>query len=713
MRIRNALFVLRHLGIRWIIYRIWKITSEKLGYWEYRIPSSDWKQIGAQIGDSTDWEQGGQLNEALSLRGVRFLFDGQLLTDAAQYLAEFDAAVDDGENLLERNLSGKFPFFSGTYQDLGHMPDWFLNRMTGEIAPSDIHFSKINEFGYGDVKAIWELSRFGFVFDLARAYARTGDERCAHRFWELFSNWVDRNPPFQGVNWKCGQESGLRMIAVVFGYFTFRHLSSFTGKQANMLMHFLAATGFRIERHISYAISQKNNHGISEAVALWTLSVLFPNLKRAEVWKKKGTEVLAKLCNELIYDDGGFCQHSANYHRLLLHLLAWTIQLAKINAVDLPDPIHSRFKAATRFLHQLLDQSSGRVPRYGNDDGALLFPLSRCNYQDYRPAVNLCLAITSQKTHLGRGPWDEDLFWFGLDQLPEATTAEKERRATAVSMVSAGCHIIRDKQSFVFIRAGSFAHRPCQLDMMHVDVWASGNNIAIDAGTYSYNGPGLWQEIPFARSDFHNSVTVDGKEFAERLSKFLFVPWPECKSVCHEDTSEFSYFLFRREISFELRDPVTHWRLICRLPHENWMVLDRLNGGKKHNYRLHWLLGGEILKNNQPNQVSMQFNNGQKYHMILSCPDPTHVTHVVSDFNSGRGLFAPHYFELAPALSLATSTTAKETQFVSVFGPDVQLLEKLSVEAAETITLKPSVSNNDARSLVNNFIRSRALATLI
>ena len=133
--------------------------------------------------------------------------------------------------------------------------------------------------------------------------------------------------------------------------------------------------------------------------------------------------------------------------------------------------------------------------------------------------------------------------------------------------------------------------------------------------------------------------------------------------------------LFRREISFELRDPVTHWRLICRFPHENWLILDRLNAGKKHDYRLHWLLGGEILKNSQPNQVSMQFENGQRYHIVLSCPDPIHTTPVVSDFSSGRGLFAPRYLELAPALSLAACTSARETQFVSFFGPNKPSLE--------------------------------------
>ena len=130
-------------------------------------------------------------------------------------------------------------------------------------------------------------------------------------------------------------------------------------------------------------------------------------------------------------------------------------------------------------------------------------------------------------------PWDEDLFWFGLEKLPEASTAEKPRNAAVVSMTSAGCHIIRDKASFVFIRAGRFVHRPSQLDMMHVDVWSGGNNIALDAGTYSYNGSGIWRDVPFARSEYHNSITVDGRGFARRLSKFLFVPWPESHTVCY------------------------------------------------------------------------------------------------------------------------------------------------------------------------------------
>ena len=140
------------------------------------------------------------------------------------------------------------------------------------------------------------------------------------------------------------------------------------------------------------------------------------------------------------------------------------------------------------------------------------------------------------------------------------------------------------------------------------------------------------------------------------------------------------------------------------------MILDRLNASKKHDYRLHWLLGGEILKDSQSNQVSMQFENGQKYHIVLSCPDPTHTTHVVSDFSSGRGLFAPRYFELAPALSLATYTSARETQFISFFGPDKRPLEELSQKATQNVTLNPSISNNDAHTLICNFIRERVLA---
>jgi len=702
MQIKSVISLVRCLGPGWVAFRCWKSLSERFGYWEKRIPSSDWEEIGKQYGDPTNWSSGTELNEAIDARGARFFFDGKTLPANWIQLPEA-SAENSAMNLLTQNLDGKFPFFSGPYQAYQKLPNWFRNPITDAATPQDIHFSKINEFGIGgDIKAIWELNRFTFVFDLARSYARTGDPRCGERFWELFEHWYENNTPYNGVNWKCGQESGLRMLAVVFGYFTFRHHPSFTGELPRKLMNFLAATGMRIERHISYAISQKNNHGISEAVALCTIGTLFPNLKSASRWQSRGISVLQRLCQELIYDDGGFCQHSANYHRLLLHLLAWHVELANVNNVEVPSTITSRFKLATQFILELMDLNSGRVPRYGNDDGALLFPLSDCDYQDFRPVVWLSCAILDRCKVAGRGPWDEDLFWFGLSALAESESEPKQSHS--FNALTAGCHTLRSAESFAFVRAGGFVHRPCQLDMMHVDLWSAGNNVAIDAGTYSYNGDGIWKNIPFSRGDYHNSLTVDGKEPARRVSNFLFVPWPQAQLVQQSE----SFMLFKRTMSFETADSVVHWRLLVKNVEDSWLVLDRMEGKNLHDYRLHWLLGGEIQNSRRNGEISLRFSNGRKYNMIFACSDIAESSMVTADSSTGRGFFAPKYLQLATANSFALETTATTTQFVSLFGPNLESLEQIAHKdpaAFDLGLLDCNGSKNDSDSSVAKFVQ--------
>ena len=56
-----------------------------------------------------------------------------------------------------------------------------------------------------------------------------------------------------------------------------------------------------------------------------------------------------------------------------------------------------------------------------------------------------------------------------------------------------GVHILRGEASAAFIRCTDFRERPSHADQLHVDLWMRGQNIACDAGTFLYNGQGLWQ----------------------------------------------------------------------------------------------------------------------------------------------------------------------------------------------------------------------------
>ncbi len=112
-----------------------------------------------------------------------------------------------------------------------------------------------------------------------RAYWRTGEERYAELFWQLIEDWRAQNPPQQGPHWKCGQETSLRVMAWCFGLYGFLDSQSTTAARVAMLAQMIALSGQRIAANLDYALSQRNNHGISEGMGLWTIGTLFPEFR--------------------------------------------------------------------------------------------------------------------------------------------------------------------------------------------------------------------------------------------------------------------------------------------------------------------------------------------------------------------------------------------------------------------------------------------------
>ena len=128
-------------------------------------------------------------------------------------------------------------------------------------------------------------------------------------------------------------------------------------------------------------------------------------------WASLGRKLLESQSNDLIYDDGSFSQHSMNYHRVMLHDYVWAIRLADIIGCPFSDKVRNRVARAGEFVYQLQDESSGRVPCYGQNDGALILPLNNCDYEDYRPVVQATHYLAPGQRQLPPGRWDEDLLW--------------------------------------------------------------------------------------------------------------------------------------------------------------------------------------------------------------------------------------------------------------------------------------------------------------
>ena len=106
----------------------------------------------------------------------------------------------------------------------------FSNPLDETVADDNAlqqHWSEISDFSHGDIKCIWELSRFGWVFPLLRTYQATKSKIYADTFWQLVEDWGPiatlRTVAFIG---SAARRLPFAVFALVSGYFSLGHVVS-------------------------------------------------------------------------------------------------------------------------------------------------------------------------------------------------------------------------------------------------------------------------------------------------------------------------------------------------------------------------------------------------------------------------------------------------------------------------------------------------------
>lgn len=662
--------LLRAFGPGWVAYRVGYALQQRSGLLQRRWPLLRWEDVPleAALSDPSLGDPERYLDYRLHAP-ARFLFEPGDRSAFAPILRHWDGELQGPRAAADAAMQGTFRHFTVHTGERGFPPDWHLNPFTGQRTSETAHWSRIGEYEHGDIKLVWELSRFSFSYDLVRAYWRTGDEAYAEAFWRLVEDWRRHNPLHHGANWKCGQETSFRVMAWCFGLYGFLGADATTPERVVMLTQMLAMSGQRIEGNLHYGLSQRNNHGISEATGLWTIGLLFPELERATHWRTLGATHLEELGRDLIYDDGAFVQHSTNYHRLMLHAYLWSIRLGDLNGHAFSHELRDRVARAGQFLYQIQDELSGETPFYGHNDGALILPLNNCGFHDMRPVVQATSLVCEGKRRYGEGPWDEDLLWLGGVKALAAPLSEDAR----IDFVApqGGIFTLRSNDGFASIRAPSFRDRPSQADALHVDLWWQGQNVALDGGTFSYNAAPPWDGV-FSQTTSHNTVTVDDQDQMDRVGRFLWLPWltSRVRDDAHSGGGEIAYWEGEHHGYLRLSNPVMHRRAVIRLPAERWVVLDALEGTGHHSYRLHWLLPDLLGAWDEARGSVCLDTPAGPYEVCLGGSGfDRDFTVVRASSNDARGWMSRHYLERTPAISVALRAQGESVRFWSVLGP--------------------------------------------
>jgi len=555
-RIKNLYQILRLLGWEWAFFRLRYAFRKKTGALKRRAPCKSWTQPESE-------------------KVSQFFFSP---SDYLEYRTLIANCLGERSNILSEAddvCDGQFRFYQSFDVSLGDSPDWHKNPVTGEQVPAKEHWSALGDFAFGDIKHIWELSRFPWAFTLLRAYAATGDEKYSERFWTLFDNWIESNPPNHGVNWKCGQEIAFRAMACSFAFFGFEGSSFLTTERRLRCISLFEESARRIFANIDYAISQNNNHGVSEAVLLWGIGVILPDHSEADRWRRQGMFWMKHQAQTLIDPNGAFSQHSLNYHRVMLDAYQWAFALARANSIQLPACIFRQCSKAASYLRAYVQLETGLVPVWGANDGAHILPLQSGGYSDFRGCLQASLVSFTAEQSLGSGIWDERLFWLGLSRRPKiCLDAPSEETSDHV--------IIKNSSASLYLRlAGSWQFRPSHADLLHVDIFVEGSPVVVDTGSYSYNDP-KWS-TKFSSTGFHNTITFDGRDQFPRISRFLFGDWRTTIRVASEGLPTLSY---------EDAYSCNHTRSIKLVPN-GFDVIDRVSGPSQAKV-LRWHLSGDL-----------------------------------------------------------------------------------------------------------------------
>lgn len=559
MKLRLAIQLTRNMGLRYVAFRLKFALEKKTGILRKRFPVH---ASAIPLPSLGDWKSD----------GYRIL---------ARHHTDFASQNQELASSADNIRSGSIQFFSSEWKQLGKNYDWVTNPDSGFHYGVNTHWSDINDYSAsaGDIKFVWEKSRFTFVHTLIRDQFHNGTSHDEFVFSEI-DDWINKNPVNVGPNYKCSQEISLRVFNWLWALSFYANSPSLNNERWDRIMHAIYWQMHHVYHNINFSrIAVRNNHAITETLALYVVGLIFPDFPGAAEWKNKGRRWFEQEVKYQVYCDGTFLQFSMNYHRVVIQLLTLAIKVAHRKKERFTSTVYERAYASLNFLYQCQDEQTGWLPNYGANDGALFFPLSQSDYRDYRPQLNaLHHLLCGSSLYPGNGDWQEDAFWWGSGDFAGLAFQPLQRKYGCSSFDVGGYYIFRDKESLTFIRCGNHKDRPSQADNLHLDIWVNGRNVLLDGGSYKYNADATSLKY-FMGTGSHNTVMLGEHDQMLKGGRFIWYFWTQAvgqPKFIEQDNG----FLFEGTVKcfLFLNPKISHTRTVIKSGGtKTWQVKDVLN----------------------------------------------------------------------------------------------------------------------------------------
>jgi hypothetical protein len=485
--------------------------------------------------------------------------------------------------------------------DFGPEIDWHLDRVHNKRAPLDPWFKIpfLDFTAVGDHKGIWELNRHQHLVTLAKAWLLTRDEKYVRELTAQWHSWMKANPYPLGINWGSSLEVAFRSLSWIW----VDHLICDSAGYAQFRAELLPALAFHgryIERYLSTYFSP-NTHLLGEALALFFIGTLYPQMPRAARWKKNGWEILVREAGRQVRPDGVYFEQSLYYHVYALDFFLYARQLAMANDLPIPPAFNHVLLGMLNVVEALAQ--AGPPEEFGDDDGGRLFDPRRNRTEHLiDPLVLGALAFDRGDLHAAQLT-EESIWLFGERAVAELRNSTRNS-AWSAAFPDGGVYVLADLYPFrqtVTVDAGPQGVGRCghgHADALSIRLTMNGRRWLIDSGAGVYIAPDTKERNVLRGTGAHNTIRIDGLDQATPDGPFSWVDIPHSRTERWIAGKTFTYFSGSHDGYERLVDPVTHQRSILRINANEddglWVIRDVARGGALHEIEHFWHFAPEL-----------------------------------------------------------------------------------------------------------------------
>jgi hypothetical protein len=559
----------------------------------------------------------------------------------------------------------KMSFFDLDGVALGRQIDWHRNYRDGVASPrqkASLLLDYRDPQRCGDIRYVWELNRLQHLVPLALASLLTGEKKFANEARDQILDWIAQNPFLRGINWTSALEVSFRLISWSWVFFFLK------AGHAVLPSGFFRSLGEHcrfIHRHFSLYTSG-GNHLVGEAAGLFIASTLFAREPERARWMHDARRILLEQIEEQVHDDGSHKELSLDYHAAVTELFLLAALFGRVNNAHFPAFYWDRLKAMCDYLVEIQD-SGGWRPLLGDSDSGhcLLFE---------PPAGDEPDSLLTMAGIL----FDDPRYVRNVDRLDtkpllprggEARTRSPPLKAqsrqcpgpSSKAFPDAGYIVLRMPwnsvgEVFLVFDAGNMGMEPMaghgHADNLSFVLSVGGEPIFVDPGTYTYRTGDPWRDY-FRGTSAHNTVRIDGRDFAQAGGPFLWIRKARSHMMICDPAGVTPRIRAEHDGYRCLDDPVNHIREI-RIDRQNSqiLILDEIEAHGQHAMDMFFHLDPQCDVACQENTWTITKENRR----LLLIPDKQVEFRVLKGSTTPiLGWYSPAYGRKVPTVTLVGS----------------------------------------------------------